>query len=43
MASEEKNNIFKCKRCHATFIGQEFEGHLCTPALKGMNELEFDY
>jgi hypothetical protein len=26
-------NIFKCKRCHATFIGQEFDEHLCTPAL----------
>lgn len=41
MANE--NNIFKCKRCHATFIGQEFDGHLCTPVLKEMKLMEFDY
>jgi hypothetical protein len=39
----DNNNIFRCKRCYATFIGQEFDGHLCTPALKDMKLMKFDY
>ncbi len=45
MSDSDKNNtgIFRCKRCHTTLIGEEFDKHICTPMLTDVKEIEFDY
>jgi hypothetical protein len=37
------SEIYKCKRCNLTFVGEEFETHVCTPTLTSVKEIEFDY
>jgi len=37
------SNIFKCGRCRDTFIEEEYDKHACTPTLKDVQKIEFDY
>jgi hypothetical protein len=37
------SNVFRCKRCNDTFIAEEFDNHICTPAFKDFRDFQFDY
>jgi len=37
------NNIIKCTRCKKTLIEEEFNGHVCTPNLRGIKDILVDY